>query len=260
MPCPNPITGPVAVLVLALGACATPGGGEAYPSEDRTDPAAKVILAEMAAHLSGLKQFSVETQITLEDWLDSGHIADTDISTRVTVSRPNRIRSQRRGEFIDQDFYYDGNTLTLYNPIDRVYATVDAPPTIVGVLHYAHDRLGLVVPAADLIYPNAYPHLMRGVTHAAVVGKAVIGGVRCDHLLFVKPGLDFQVWVAEDGAPLPMKYVVTDTATPERLRVTTVLSRWQTTSPVSDSMFTFSPPPGVQRITFLPLLTTGDSR
>ena len=51
------------------------------------------------------------------------------------------------------------------------------------------------------------------VAYGPMVGKAVIGGVKCDHLLFSRPGVDFQVRVAGSGQPLPMKYVVTDTAT-----------------------------------------------
>jgi len=177
----------------------------------------------------------------------------------VTLARPNRVRCERRGDLIDQDFYYDGKTLTLHNPADQVYATVKAPPTIVETLQYAMDTLDLTVPAADFIYPNPYPLLIQDVTHAVVVGKAVIGGVKCHHLLFVRPDVEFQVWVAASGDPLPYKYVVTDTGTPERLRITTVMSDWNTNPSVTDELFTFRPPEGARATTFLPLVTTGGS-
>ena len=44
---------------------------------------------------------------------------------------------------------------------------------------------------------------MQDVTLALNVGKEVIGGVKCDHLLFSRPGVDFQVWMPDSGAPLP---------------------------------------------------------
>jgi hypothetical protein len=223
------------------------------------DPAATQILQKMTAYLGSLKQFSVHTQNTLEDVLESGHRVDFDISASVIVSRPNRLRAERRGDLIDQIFYYDGKTLTLYNPADKVYATEPAPGTIEGVLDFARETLGLTVPAADLIYRNAFPLLIQDVTFAAVVGKAVIGGVKCDHLLFSRPGVDFQVWVADAGRPLPYKYVVTDTGTPKLLSITTVMSDWNTAPAVGDARFSFEPPQGVKPINFMPLETSSGS-
>ena len=217
------------------------------------DPAATQILKRMTDYLGGLQKFSVHTQNTLEDELDSGHRVDFDVSASVIVSRPNKLFAERKGDLIDQIFYYDGKTLTLYNPSDKVYATESAPGTIEEMLDFARESLGLVVPVADLVYRNAFPLLMQDVTLAVVVGKAVIGGVKCDHLLFSRPGVDFQVWVADAGQPLPCKYVVTDTGTPAGLSVTTIMSDWNVAPTVSDARFTFVPPPGTKQITFLPL-------
>lgn len=225
------------------------------------DPAATQILKRMTDYLGSLKQFSVHTQNTLEDLLDSGHRVDFDVSASVIVSRPNKLRAERRGDLIDQIFYYDGKTLTLYNPSDKVYATEPAPGTIEELLDHARESLGLTVPAADLVYRNAFPLLMQDVTFAVVVGKAVINGVKCDHLLFSRPGVDFQVWVADGGRPLPHKYVVTDTGTPALVSITTVMSDWNVAPGVSDSRFTFVPPKGTKQITFMPLETrSGSSR
>ena len=99
------------------------------------------------------------------------------------------------------------------------------------------------------------------IAFAVVVGKAVIGGVTCDHLLFSRPGVDFQVWVVDSGRPLPYKYVVTDTATHGRLSIATVATNWNVAPAVVDSRFTFVPPQGVKQITFMPIETdSGSSR
>ena len=217
------------------------------------DPAATQILQRMTDYLGSLQKFSVHTQNTLEDVLDSGHRVDFDVSADVIISRPNKLHAERKGELIDQVFYYDGKTLTLYNPSDKVYATEPAPGTIEEMLDFARESLGLIVPAADLVYRNAFPLLMQDVTMAVVVGKSVIGGVKCDHLLFSRPGVDFQVWVADSGQPLPYKYVVTDTGTPARLSITTVMSDWNVAPAVADARFTFVPPKGAKPITFMPL-------
>jgi hypothetical protein len=217
------------------------------------DPAATQILKRMTDYLGGLKQFSVHTQNTLEDVLDSGQRVDFEVSASVIVSRPNKLRAERKGDLLNQIFYYNGKTLTLYNPSDKVYATEPAPGTIEGMLDFARESLGLVIPVSDLVYRNAFALLMEDVTLAAVVDKAVIGGVKCDHLLFSRPGVDFQVWVADKGQPLPHKYVVTDTGTPARLSVTSVMSDWKVAPAVADGHFTFVPPQGAKGIVFMRL-------
>jgi hypothetical protein len=223
------------------------------------DPAVTQILQRMTEYLGSLRQFSVHTQNTLEDELDSGHRIDYDISAKVIINRLNELYAERRGDLVDQIFYYDGKALTLYNPADKVYATESAPGTIEEMLDFARESLGLMIPAADLIYRNAFPLLMQDVTLAMMVGKAVIGGIRCHHLLFSRPGVEFQVWIADSGRPLPLKYVVTDTGTTARLSITTVMSDWNVAPAVGDARFTFVPPQEAKAITFMPLETSSGS-
>ena len=253
----------ITALLFALGILALSAtvSTEVRAQAPGVDQVAVQILQRMTDYLGSLQQFTVHTQNTLEDLLESGHRVDFDVSANVIVRRPNKLRAERRGELIDQFFYYDGKTLTLYNPSDKVYATEPAPGTIEGVLDYVRESLGLIVPVADLVYGNGFQLLMQDVTFAKVLGKSFIDGVKCDHLLFSRPGVDFQVWVADTGDPLPYKYVVTDTGTPELLSITTVMSDWNVAPAVADSRFTFLPPQGVKRITFMPLETgSGISR
>ena len=116
----------------------------------------------------------------------------------------------------------------MYNSTEKVYATQAAPATIEKMIDFARETVGILLPAADLLYRNAFPLMIQDVTLAAVVGKTVVDGVKCDHLLFSRPGVDFQVWVAEGKRPWPGRYVVTETGTPARLSITTVLSDWNT--------------------------------
>ena len=248
-----------ALFALAVLVLVAPASTEVRAQTPAADPAATRILQRMTEYLGSLGQFSVHTQNTLEDMLDSGHRIDYDVSAKVIISRPNRLRAERRGDLIDQIFYYDGKTLTLYNPADKVYATEPAPGTIEEVLDFARESLGLMIPAADLVYRNAFPLLMQDVTLAKVVGKAVIGGVKCDHLLFSRPGVDFQVWVDDSGPPLPYKYVVTDTTTPKLISITTALRHWNTAPAIDDALFSFEPPQEAKPINFMPLETSGGS-
>jgi hypothetical protein len=248
----------IALAALALSAIvATPVPVQAQAPA--VDPAATKILQRMTDYVGGLKQFSVHTQNILED-VPSGHRVDYEIAADVIVSRPNKLRAERKGDLVSQVFYYDGKTLTLHNPSDNVYATEAAPGTIEELFFHVYQTLGFNVPVSDLVYRNAFPLLMKDVTLAKVVGKSVIGGVRCDHLLFSRPGVDFQVWVPDSGQPLPRKYVVTDTGTPALLSVTSVMSAWNIAPGVTDARFNFVPPKAAKKIRFMPLETSSNSR
>lgn len=238
------------IILLVIGLAGVPGIGRAGGSS--IDPKAEQILKKMSDYMGSLKQFSVHTQNTLEDVLDSGHTADFDIAAKVIVSRPDKLRAERRGDLVHQIFFYDGKTLTLYNPFEKVYATEPAPGTIEEMFNFARESLGLIIPVSDLVYRNSFPLLMQDVTLAVVVGKSVIGGTKCDHLLFSRPGVDFQVWVADSGPPLPFKYVVTDTGTPSKLSISTVMSAWNTAPSVVDNRFSFVPPKDAKLIRFMP--------
>ncbi len=238
--------------VLAVGAYSKKVPAKPPPPSPAVDPAAVKLLRGMTDYLGGLKQFSVKALNMREDMSLSGHRVDFEVASKVIVSRPNKLKGERLGHLTDQVVYYDGKTLTLYNPSEKVYATEPAPATIEGTLDFGRDKLGLGYPISDLVYSNAGSLLMQDVTLAAVVGKEVINGVKCDHLLFSKPGVDFQVWITDSGPPLPRKYVVTDTGTPELLSIITFMSDWDVAPTVADSQFTFVPPNGAKAITFIP--------
>ncbi len=156
------------------------------------------------------------------------------------------------GEVVDQEFYYDGKTLTFHRPSDGVYATQPAPGTIEEMIDYTRESLGLLIPVSDLVYRNAFAILIENVRSATVVGTAVIGGVTCKHLAFSRPDVDFQVWVAEGNQPLPCKYVVTDTSTPALVSTVTVMSDWNVAPAAPDDEFKFVPPEGAIQIEFMP--------
>lgn len=224
------------------------------------DPAAVQRLKQMTEFLDALPHFSVQTSNTIEDLHASGQRIDKDMTANVTVKRPNKLRALRVGEGFDQRFFYDGKTLTLYNPTEKVYASEAAPDTVEGMIGFARETVGIMLPAADLVYRGAYPLLIQDLKIAAVVGKSMVAGVKCDHLLFSRPGVDFQIWIAEGKRPFPCKYVVTETDTPARLSVSTVFTNWKTDGAVEDAAFKFVPPKGTSATRFLLPTTTTPTR
>lgn len=224
------------------------------------DPEAVKLLRRTLDYMAGLEQFSVETHNTVDEVLESGQKLQFDLGVRVTVQRPDKLRAERHGDIIDQSWYYDGKTLTLYNASHNYFARVPAPGTIEGMLDFARESLGLVAPASDLLYRNAFPLMMQDVFSALVIGKAMIGGVKCDHLAFSRPDVDFQIWVADAGNPLPCKYVVTAKVSFAHPDTSVVMSNWNLAPKPASALFNFVPPANATQTDFLRLDASSAAR
>jgi hypothetical protein len=161
------------------------------------------------------------------------------------------LRAERNGDLVEQVFVYDGKSITLFNPGETVFAQVAAPDTLEAMLEFARTRLDIVAPAGDLLARNAYDILMDGVTDGFVVGKAVVEGVRCDHLAFRAPHVDLQVWLQEGPQPLPRKLVITTRDLPSAPQLAVTVSRWDLQPNFNSQTFTFTPPAGAKRVEFL---------
>jgi hypothetical protein len=214
------------------------------------DVAAVEILQKTTEFMGALQKFSVHTQNTLEDRLDSGHRIDYDISATGLVQRPNKLRSERTGGLVNQTFFYDGEKVVMYDEDAGAYAEQAGPGSIDELLDFAREDLNILFPVADLVYTYSFSLLMQGVTSAFVMEQTSINGVTCDHVVFAQPGVEFQLWVAAGDKAFPCKYVVTDTSTPELISVSTVLSDWDFDPKVNKDTFTFVPPKGVEKTAF----------
>ena len=246
------------IRVLARGAAAViavasivAGSAPAQAQGAGIDPQATRLLRRMTDYLAGLRQFSVDSDSTLEVVLNTGEKLQFDTAARATVRRPDRMRAERRGEIVDQVFYYDGASLTLYSLDAKRFAATPAPATLDAALDYARERLDIVAPASDLLATNAFDRLTQGLLGALVVGPSVVGGVRTTHLAFRGPEVDFQVWVQDGDKPLPRKYVITTRQIPGMPEFASSFSNWKLDPEVPDALFVFVPPKDVRRIEFL---------
>jgi len=156
------------------------------------------------------------------------------------------------GDLVEQLFVYDGKSLTLYQPQDKVYAQVAAPGTLEELLDFAREKYDVVAPFGDMIFKNAYDILMDGVTDGLVVGKAVIEGAVCDHLAFRAPDVDWQIWIQEGAQPLPRRIVITTLDLPNAPQFAVTVTRWNLEPAFDAQTFTFTPQAGMKQIELLP--------
>jgi len=215
-------------------------------------PEAKQILKASTDFLASQQRFSANTRNTLEIVLKSGQKIEFNSTGRQAVQRPNKLRSERSGDLVEQLFVYDGKSLTLYQPQDKVYAQVAAPGTLEEMLDFARTKYDVVAPFGDLLFKNAYDILMDGVTEGIVVGKAVIEGVVCDHLAFRAPDVDWQIWIQQGAQPLPRRVVITTLDLPNAPQFAVTVTQWNLEPTFDAQTFAFTPQAGVKQIDLLP--------
>jgi hypothetical protein len=229
--------------------------GTARAQDAAIDPAALEILQRMTDYLGGLEGFDLTTDNMVEDVLVTGQKIQYDFTAEVQIRRPDKLRAERTGDLFQQLVVYDGEMLTIYNPQDRYYARAEAPGNLDDLLHFARDTLDVVPPTGDIVYTNAYELLTAAVTEGYVVGKSLVGGVRCDHLAFRTPLVDWQIWIADGELPLPYKYVLTTMDDPAYPQYMVLMSDWDVAPDTSDATFAFTAPAGAQEIEFLSMDT-----
>ena len=96
-----------------------------------TDSAeAKKLLKAMSDYLAAQTAISFDYNGTLEVVTNDEQNLALESSGTVLLNRPDKIRTERSGGFVDFETLFDGKTLTLLGKNAKKYAQLDAPGTI----------------------------------------------------------------------------------------------------------------------------------
>jgi len=223
------------------------------------DPDALQILKGMTDYLGDLQEFTLHTENTYEDVLATGQKIQFGFSTDIVVRRPNKIRAERIEGTAQELLIYDGANLFMREAKGEFFAVVDVPDNIDDFLHFARDELDLVPPAGDMVFSNAFELLTAGMTSGFVVGEEYVGGIRCHHLAFTTPVVDWQVWIADGDKPFPVRYVLTTRDDPAQPQFVTAISNWNSKPKIDGRTFEFTPPATATEIDFLRVGAGGGS-
>ena len=242
-----PLTIPFGVLVMrSVGSSPQQHGVALAATEEKPKqvPAeAKERLKKMTDYLAALKSFKVENATTDEIVTKTGEKIQIAADSRVSLVRPNRLRSEQIVSPNAMTFVYDGKTITLYCKATNTYGIAPAPATLDPMIDMVRSKYGADTPGADLIYSNPYDVLMEQVKSGAVVGPEVIEGTLTQHLAFTGETVDWQIWIRDGNDPLPMRYVITTKDLPNRPQFTVELTHWEPHAVIEESVFSFTPPP-----------------
>jgi hypothetical protein len=223
----------------------------AQEKQQAIDPKADSILRQMSEHLNTLPQFSVHVENSLDILLSSGQKLQMGRAGDIFVRRPDRIHANMKGDRFNQEFFYDGKSITLFTKNLNYYATIKAPSNIEEAVDLAEESVGLVAPIADLIYRNCYDILIQDVQSGFYVGLSTVLGVECHHLAFRGEETDWQIWIQNSAKPLPRKFIITSKWVAGAPQFTAFVTNWNVSPQLKDSLFTFVKPEGAQKFEFL---------
>jgi hypothetical protein len=213
------------------------------------DDRATAALTKMTNFLKTLKNFSIHSESTRDEVVDTDMKIQKNASNDITVRVPDRLHANVRSDDHDLEFVYDGQTLTLLNAKANYYASTPAPPTVSRTLDVIRARYGIVFPLADFIQMTAAGNVMENITAAGYIGTSRIDGVDCDHLAVRQSDVDWQVWIERSETPLPRKLVITTKKESVQPQYVAKLN-WDLSPQINDHLFTFTPPPNAVRIKF----------
>jgi hypothetical protein len=113
------------------------------------------------------REFTFHADITFDHVLPSGQKLQFSAAEDVMLQRPGRLYVEWNGDIGTRQFWYDGKSVTLYDPA-MPFSSETAAPEIDGKLDQLLPKLDFAPPLADVLYRDPYK------TCAAISSTALI--------------------------------------------------------------------------------------
>lgn len=226
------------------------GGTPARVAVPAVAKQAAALLKETGAYLGSADEFTFHADVTFDHVLPSGQKLQFSAAEDVALKRPDRLYVEWRGDLGSRFFWYDGKSVTLYDPATPYYASAAAPQDVDRMLEKLVSQLGFSPPLTDFLYSDPTASLRGKIEYGFDLGETNVNGQSCRTLAFVEKSIDWQIWIAGGPQPLPCKIVITYKTEPAEPQFSAVFSDWNFSPRIDDSVFTPEVPPGAQKIPF----------
>jgi len=230
----------VCVLLLATGLATATLAGESRDSD------AMSVLETMTAYLNSTQTIRLGFDSDIEAITPELEKIQFTSSGTATVNRPNKIHAHRVGGHADVEMWFDGSTVSVYGRSIDGYTQFELPGTLDHLIEALRAGHGVALPGADLLLSNAYEVLSFGVLEAKHMGRAIVGGVECEHLAFRNADTDWQLWIEVGETPIPRKMVITSKTLNCAPQYTLRITSWESGGDLPADAFEFDPPPDAE--------------
>ena len=226
---------------LILVALAAALGIACGPGEPRTDAEllarGREIIERMSTKLSSSPAVSVTTREVRNQVKASGEAQVINLRRESAIRRPDRAYFKTSGD-IQVEGWYDGVGLTVALHNDKVFAQARMPETLDKALDSMYERYGVPTPVGDYFYSSPTRALLADSTTGGWVGREAVDGQQADHLAFQDKGVNWDVWVAATGDPLPLKFQAAFPDNKRLRKIVLTFSNWNFAPAVTDDRFT----------------------
>lgn len=208
------------------------------------------LLRQMSDYLGSADQFTFHADINFDHVLPSGQKLQYAAVEDVALERPGRLYVEWHSDLGDRQFWYDGKSVTLYDPAAPFYAAEAAPPEIDSMLDELVPKLDFAPPLTDFLYHDPYRSVSGRLRYGIYLGLNDVDGRSCHTLAFVEQDIDWQIWIGAGPQLAPCKLVISYKTQPGQPQFTAIFTDWDFAPRIAEPVFTPDLPPGTQKIPF----------
>jgi len=194
------------------------------------------LVQQMSARLAAVNAVSVTTTETRDRVHATGRKETLSQTGVYTMRRPNRFYAKMTGG-LGLESWYNGKTVTIASHPEKVFAQAPMPDTIDRTLDALAERYDMALPLSDLFYAAPEKALLSDRTTGGYVGREQVGGTPCVHLAFKDVGADWELWLPEQGEPLPKRFRVVQTGRTGKPVTDVTFTEWNLAPSITDATF-----------------------
>jgi hypothetical protein len=212
------------------------------------------LLRQMSDYIGSADQFTFHADINFDHVLPPGQKLQFSATEDVALQRPGRLYVEWHSDLGDRQFWYDGKSITLYDPGAPFYATEAAAAEIGSMLDKIVPQIDFAPPLSDFLYSNPYQSVHGKLQYGVYLGLNDVNGRSCHTLAFVEQDIDWQIWIDAGPQLTPCKLVITYKTQPAQPQFSAVFSDWDFAPRIAEPVFTPELPPGTKKIPFAPVV------
>lgn len=175
--------------------------------KNKVDPEVVQRIEEMGKHLRSLKQFTVKSDFTFEIVTEDNQKFEYPGVLEYKVMAPNKLYAEIKSDHKHRKYYYDGASLTIYDPKTKFYGQISAPNTISELIEKIEDEYKIALPMEDLFDWGTEKAATNNIKMAVFAGEARLNDKEVEQFAIRQGNIDWQLWVTKGQKPLPQKVV-----------------------------------------------------
>lgn len=168
------------------------------PSE-AIEPQVKTEIAKMASYLQGADTLQFKGELTTADVSSTLQRLHYHTSIRGAIKRPNLLFLEKTGAE-NVSIWVNGREAIVLDRKQNKYVRIPVSGNLDQIGETLEDN-NVEMPFGGLLRGDISKKVSDHVFRAEHYGDSMVDGVKCSHEALRQDSIDWQVWIAADGAP-----------------------------------------------------------